>query len=132
MQPVVTLTTDFGTADGYAAAVKGVLLAAAPEARIVDLSHDLPPHDVVAGAWLLLRAAPFFPARTIHLGVVDPGVGGNRRALILQAGGQYFVGPDNGLFSLATRRLGGAERIVALDRRRFPPPGTSVVNFGSV
>lgn len=128
--PVVTLTTDFGTADGYAAAVKGVLLSAAPEATVVDLSHDLPPHDVIAGAWLLLRAVPFFPAGTVHLGVVDPGVGGPRRALLLHAGGQYFVGPDNGLFSLAARRLGGAERAVALDRRRFPTPGTSAVFDG--
>ncbi|MFN2433283.1 MAG: S-adenosyl-l-methionine hydroxide adenosyltransferase family protein [Gemmatimonadota bacterium] len=129
--PLVTLTTDFGTADGYAAAVKGVLAAAAPRARIVDLSHEVPAHDVSAGAWLLLRAAPFFPAGTIHLAVVDPGVGTHRRGLLVELAGQLFVGPDNGLFSLLPLRLPGSPRTVALERGRFPPrPGASVVFDG--
>jgi S-adenosylmethionine hydrolase len=125
----VTLTTDFGTADGYTAAVKGVLMSRAPAARLLDLSHDLRPHDVIGAAWLLLRAVPFFPPETIHLAVVDPGVGSARRALLLEIGGQFFVGPDNGLFSLIPHRLAGPWRGVALDRARFPTWASSSAVF---
>jgi S-adenosylmethionine hydrolase len=118
MRPLVTLTTDFGTADGYAAAVKGVLSQRAPAARLVDLAHDVAAHDVSEAAWLLLRAAPYFPAGTIHLAVVDPGVGGSRGALLLELAGQFFVGPDNGIFSLVPHRLAGCWRGVALARSR--------------
>ncbi len=127
--PLITLTTDFGTADGYAAAVKGVLAQQAPGARILDLSHDVAPHDVSGAAWLLLRAAPFFPTETIHLAVVDPGVGGRRRALILELGGQFFVGPDNGVFSLVPHRLVGPWRGVALERARVPALSSSSAVF---
>jgi len=95
----ITLTTDFGTADGYVGAVKGVILSAFPEARLVDLSHELAHGDVAAASELLARATPFFPARTVHLAVVDPGVGTARRGLALLAGGQLYVGPDNGIFT---------------------------------
>jgi S-adenosylmethionine hydrolase len=126
--PLVTLTTDFGTADGYTAAVKGVLSSRAPAARILDLAHDISAHDVSEAAWLLLRAAPYFPAGTIHLAVVDPGVGGSRRGLLLELGGQFFVGPDNGIFSLVPRRLTGAWRGVALVRGRVGAlPSSSAV-----
>lgn len=129
--PIVTLTTDFGTADGYAGAMKGVLSALAPRARILDLSHELPAHDVTAGAWLLLRAVPFFPPGTVHLAVVDPGVGSRRRGLVLEIGGHYCVGPDNGIFSLLPARLGGPLRAVVLDRARIPAlPSTSAVFEG--
>lgn len=114
----MTLTTDFGTADGYAAAMKGVLASRAPQARLVDLSHEVAPHDVTGAAWLLLRAAPFFPSETIHLAVVDPGVGTKRRGLALEIGGQFFVGPDNGIFSLVPHRFAGPWRGVVLDRQR--------------
>jgi S-adenosylmethionine hydrolase len=98
---IVTLTTDFGTVDGYAGAVKGVILSIAPDVRVVDLSHDVPAGDVAAGAWCLRVAAPEFPADTVHLAVVDPGVGGARRPVIVSNGGHLFVGPDNGLLGLA-------------------------------
>lgn len=96
---LITLLTDFGTADSYVAEVKGVLLSAAPDATLVDVTHAVPPGDVRAGAFLLGRAWHRFPEGTVHLAVVDPGVGTDRAALALAAHGHYFVGPDNGLFT---------------------------------
>ena len=131
MAALVTLTTDFGTADGYAAALKGVLATRAPAARVLDLAHDVPPGDVTAAAWLLGRSVPFFPPGTVHLAVVDPGVGTGRRRLLLEVAGRVLVGPDNGIFSLVMRRLGGPRQAVALDPARLPaPPGTSAVFEG--
>jgi len=99
--PIVTLTTDFGTRDPWVGIMKGVILGIAPTARLVDLSHDIAAQDILEGALCLEAAAPFFPRDTIHLAVVDPGVGSARRAIAVRAGGQYYVGPDNGLLSLA-------------------------------
>jgi hypothetical protein len=106
MPPLITLTTDFGTRDPYLGALRGALLAACPRARLVDLGHDVAPYDVLGGAYLLGAAAPWFPPGTVHLAVVDPGVGGPRRALALAAGGLLFVGPDNGRFTAVYDRLG--------------------------
>jgi S-adenosyl-L-methionine hydrolase (adenosine-forming) len=97
----VSLTTDFGTADGYVGAMKGVILALAPTATVVDVTHDVPRHDVAAGAFALATAAPWFPAGTIHVAVIDPGVGGARAAVVVVGERHLFVGPDNGLFQLA-------------------------------
>ncbi|HKY33224.1 MAG TPA: SAM-dependent chlorinase/fluorinase [Candidatus Polarisedimenticolia bacterium] len=97
--PIVTLTTDFGGSDHYVAAVKAAILAVAPEATLVDVSHEIPAHDVRAGAWVLRNAAPSFPRRTIHLAVVDPGVGTPRRPIAAVTQNHIVVGPDNGLFS---------------------------------
>ena len=97
--PIITLTTDFGTRDPFVGAMKGVILGIAPGVRLVDLTHEVAPHDLVEGALALEAAVGFFPPGTIHLAVVDPGVGGARRPLVLHARGYYFVGPDNGLFS---------------------------------
>jgi hypothetical protein len=97
--PLLTLLTDFGTADYYVAAVKGTVLRLAPEARIVDLSHEVAPGDVEGGADLLAAAAPAFPEGTLHLAVVDPGVGSARRILAVEAAGQRFLAPDNGLLT---------------------------------
>jgi len=95
---VITLLTDFGLEDGYVAAMKGVVATIAPEARLVDVTHLVPPQDVAAARFRLLTIAPYFPAGTIHLAVVDPGVGTARRPVAIRsAGGSYFVGPDNGL-----------------------------------
>jgi len=99
--PIVTLTTDFGTRDPWVGIMKGVILGIAPTARLVDLSHDIAAQDILEGALCLEAAAPFFPRDTIHLAVVDPGVGSERRAIAVAAGGQYYVGPDNGLLGLA-------------------------------
>jgi S-adenosylmethionine hydrolase len=98
---IVTLTTDFGTRDGYVGAVKGAIVSIAPHCRIVDLSHDVAAGDVAAGAWCLRVAACTFPPGTVHLAVVDPGVGSDRRPVIVAAGGHLFVVPDNGLAGLA-------------------------------
>lgn len=97
--PLVTLTTDFGLEDGFVGVMKGVILGLCPSARLVDISHAIPPQNVLAGALTLAAAFRFFPAGTIHLAVVDPGVGTARRPLAARLGPFFFVGPDNGLFT---------------------------------
>lgn len=99
MKPVVTLLTDFGTADYFVAAVKGVILTINPLVSLVDITHEIPPQDIEAGAFTLLTCYRDFPPGTVHLAVVDPGVGSTRRPIVVNAGSRFFVGPDNGLFS---------------------------------
>jgi len=98
--PIITLLTDFGSADSYVAEVKAALLSHAPGATLVDVSHAVSPGDVRAGQYLLSRTWGRFPIGTVHLAVIDPGVGTPRRALAAQALGHRFVGPDNGLLSI--------------------------------
>ena len=112
MPPLITLLTDFGTADGYVAEMKGVLATQAPGVPVVDLTHDIPPQDVDAGRLALARCWRRFPAGTVHLAVVDPGVGSERAALAVESDGRFLVGPDNGLLSPALLR--GDARVVAL------------------
>lgn len=101
MSTVLTLTTDFGTADGYVGAMKGVIADIAPHARVLDLTHEIPRQDVRTAAFALYRAVPHYPPASVHCVVVDPGVGTARRALALQTdGGQFLVGPDSGVFTL--------------------------------
>jgi S-adenosyl-L-methionine hydrolase (adenosine-forming) len=95
----ITLLTDFGTTDYYVAAVKGVILSINPSATIVDITHQIPPQNIEAAAFTLLTCYRSFAVGTIHLAVVDPGVGSSRRAILVSAGGYFFVGPDNGIFS---------------------------------
>src|SRR4051794_17665236 len=90
--PIVTFTTDFGAHDGYVGALKGVVLSLAPQATLVDIAHGVPAGDVAAGAVALAQAAPMFPRGTIHVAVVDPGVGGARADLVVAARGSFFVG----------------------------------------
>lgn len=97
---IITLTTDFGSRDAYVAAMKGVMLGILPQARLVDVTHDVAAQDIMHAAFVLRTAIQWFPAGTVHLVVVDPGVGTDRRAVLALKDGQYFVGPDNGLFSL--------------------------------
>ncbi len=97
--PIITLTTDFGQQDGFVGTMKGVILGICPDAQLVDITHDIPPQNILAGAFALWRAYAFFPTGTIHVAVVDPGVGTARRPLAARLGGHYFVGPDNGLFT---------------------------------
>jgi S-adenosylmethionine hydrolase len=118
--PIVTFTTDFGAGDGYAGAMKGVVLSLAPAAQLVDITHGVPPMDVAAGAVALAQAAPLFPPGTIHVAVVDPGVGGERADILIEAGGSLFVGPDNGVLSLAARAPRRIYRIQASMFRRDP------------
>jgi len=100
-RPIVTLLTDFGTADGYVAEVKGVLLAQAPDVQVVDATHEVAPQDVECGRLTLARYWRRFPPGTVHLAVVDPGVGTARAALAVESDGRFLVGPDNGLLSPA-------------------------------
>lgn len=97
--PLITLLSDFGAKDYFVGAVKGVILSINPAARMVDITHEIPKHDVEAAAFTLRAVCSSFPAGTIHFAVVDPGVGSNRKALLIFSGGRFFVGPDNGLFS---------------------------------
>ena len=118
----ITLTTDFGNKDGFVGTMKGVIWGICPEARIADISHEITPQNVTEGAITLWRAAPFFPAGTVHIAVVDPGVGTARRALAARIGDQYFVGPDNGLFTPViedAQRAGAETTFVTLDKPEF-------------
>ncbi len=99
--PIVTLTTDFGCRDHYVSAMKAVMLSINPGAQLVDVSHSIPAGDIMSGSWVLSNAAFLFPPGTVHLGVVDPGVGSTRKGIVAKVNDQIFVGPDNGLFSLA-------------------------------
>jgi hypothetical protein len=98
-RPIVTFLTDFGTQDPFVGIMKGVVLGICPDAALVDLCHEVPPHDIVGGSFLLHTAVGAFPAGTIHVAVVDPGVGGERRPILAEIDGQVFVGPDNGVLS---------------------------------
>ena len=95
---IITLTTDFGLKDPYVAVMKGVILSICPYATLVDVSHDIAPGCIREAADILVYLVPVFPKGTIHVAVVDPGVGGSRRAIAVEAGGHFFVGPDNGIF----------------------------------
>jgi S-adenosyl-L-methionine hydrolase (adenosine-forming) len=105
--PIVTLLTDFGLRDSYVAEIKGVLLRKCPGVRIVDVTHEVPPQDVLAASILLERVLRVFPPGTVHIAVVDPGVGTDRRLLLAEIDGQTVLCPDNGLITWAHRRLGG-------------------------
>lgn len=105
--PIITLTTDFGLTDWYVAAMKAVLLRECPEVRLVDMTHLVRPGDVMAGAMVLERAVHGFAEGTIHVVVIDPGVGSDRRLLVAQMAGQTVVAPDNGLITWAWQRWGG-------------------------
>ncbi|HIE65156.1 MAG: SAM-dependent chlorinase/fluorinase [Nitrospira sp.] len=98
-RPAITLTTDFGTQDYFVGSLKGVLLSQVPEARIIDITHDIPRHDIVSGAYIVKETYRNFPRNTIHLIVVDPGVGTRRRKLIVVKEGQFFIAPDNGVLT---------------------------------
>lgn len=98
--PLITLTTDFGYQDNYVGAMKGVILSICPKATIIDIAHGIPPQNIVHGAFVITEASKYYPPKTIHVVVVDPGVGSKRLPICVTSHGQYFIGPDNGLFSL--------------------------------
>ena len=103
-RPIITLLSDFGSL--YPAQMKGAILSRTRDAVLVDIAHDLPPQDVRAGAFALMAAARHFPAGTVHLAVVDPGVGTDRLGIVVEGGGHLFVGPDNGLLIPAAKSIG--------------------------
>lgn len=99
-KPILTLTTDFGLSDHYVGAMKGVILGICPQAQIVDISHQISPFEISEGAYLIAQAYPCFPKKTVHVVVVDPGVGSARRPILVEAAGQYFIAPDNGVLAM--------------------------------
>lgn len=105
MGAIITLTTDFGLADSYVAALKGVILGINPEARLVDITHQITPHNINQAAFVLGSVYPYFPPKTIHLIVVDPGVGTKRRAIILRTPPADFIAPDNGVLSYVVQQF---------------------------
>jgi hypothetical protein len=117
-RPIIALLTDFGTRDHYAGAMKGVALTMCPEATLVDVTHDVPPHDVLAGALELAASYKYFPPGTIFLVVVDPGVGSARHGIAADAGGYRFVAPDNGVLSLVFKEA-APKRVVELTERKY-------------
>jgi len=115
---IITLLTDFGLSDPYVAMMKGVILSLNGKARLVDITHDISPGAIYRGAVFIRETYRFFPAGTVHVGVVDPGVGSDRRMIALEAGGHFFVGPDNGLFWPVQQEAPDAH-IVHLTEKRF-------------
>lgn len=103
-RPVITVTTDFGATDHYAGTMKGVLLSRCPDAQLVDISHEIAPFSIYQGAYTIDQAAPYFPPGSVHVIVVDPGVGTPRKPILAEALGQVFIAPDNGVLSLIFRR----------------------------
>jgi S-adenosylmethionine hydrolase len=120
MPPVITLTTDFGLRDPFVGIMKGVLLSICPSARLVDLTHGVEPQDIQGAGLALEGAVAFFPPGTVHLAVVDPGVGSARRALAVRAPGYYLVGPDDGLFTFALEEIGWTAVALTAAEYRLP------------
>ncbi len=130
---MITLITDFGMGDYATGVLHGVIWGIAPEAQVVNLSHDIARHNVLQAALVLERAAPFFPPGTVHMVVVDPGVGTHRRGLSACLDGQYFVGPDNGLLTplfLQARQKSARVEIVNLEQPRYWLPKVSPIFHG--
>jgi S-adenosylmethionine hydrolase len=115
---IVTLLTDFGTADYFVGALRGAVLSSNPEARVVDITHEVPPYDVESAAFTLRAAFETFPEGTVHVAVVDPGVGSARRGVVVEGRGHTFVGPDNGLFGHVYERV-RPFRVFHLTNRNF-------------
>lgn len=130
---VITMTTDFGTGDHEAGVLNGVIWHIAPEVKIVALSHDIAPHDIMEAAILLWRSSPYFADGTVHMVVVDPGVGTSRRGIAARLGRQFFVGPDNGLVTLLLERAEESmeeAQFFHLDQSQFWLPEVSNVFHG--
>src|ERR1700752_4763199 len=109
---LITFTTDFGTQDWFVGTMKGVILGLCPRADIVDITHEIPPGDIRGGAFALAASCRYYPRGAVHLAGIDPGVGGARAAIAVKTANYFFVGPDNGVLSLALRR----ERIRSIRR----------------
>jgi S-adenosylmethionine hydrolase len=126
---IVTLLTDFGTADYFAGAMKGAVLSVNPAVTLIDITHEIPAHDVEAAAFTLSAAFDSFPAGTVHVAVVDPGVGSARRPIVVEAHGHFFVGPDNGVFGLVCASARG-HRAFHLTNEKYFRRGVSATFHG--
>ena len=124
MRPVIALLSDFGARDHYAGTMKGVMLGICPDVTLVDITHDITPHDVLEGSLQLAASFKYFPAGTIFLAVVDPGVGSTRRGIAAETGDYRFVAPDNGVLTAAFRES-PPKRVVELTERRYARPTVS-------
>ena len=124
MRPVIALLSDFGTRDHYAGTMKGVMIGICPDVTLVDITHEITPHDVVEGALQLAASYRYFPAGTIFLAIVDPGVGSLRRGIAAEAGDYRFVAPDNGVLTAVFREV-PPKRVVELTERRYARPTVS-------
>ena len=129
MERIITLMTDFGTQDGYVGAMKGVILGINPQCTLVDITHEIPPQGVLEGAFVLGNTYRYFPGGSIHLAVVDPEVGAQREALLLETGEYHFVGPDNGLFTWIYREE-EVKQVVGIGNRDFFRKPTSQTFHG--
>jgi S-adenosyl-L-methionine hydrolase (adenosine-forming) len=129
--PVVSFLTDYGLRDGFVGVCHGVIARGCPDARVIDLTHEIPPQDVHSGALVLAASIEYLPDGTVHLAVVDPGVGTARRAIaVLARSGARFVGPDNGLLEPAVSASGGAAEAVDIGRSSFALAGLSATFHG--
>lgn len=128
--PLITLTTDFGLKDPYVAEMKAVILGISSNATIVDVSHQVEKFNVRMGAYVLASAVPYFPRGTVHVAVVDPGVGTKRQPIIVQTRNGCFVGPDNGVLALAVKKVGGQARIHSITNSEFILPRVSSTFHG--
>lgn len=124
MRPVIALLSDFGTRDHYAGTMKGVMIGICPDVTLIDITHEIAPHDVMEGALQLAASCRYFPAGTIFLAVVDPGVGSPRKGIAAEAGDYRFVAPDNGVLTAIFRDL-PPKRVVELTERRYARPTVS-------
>src|SRR4030043_1230709 len=116
--PIITLLTDFGLKDPYVASMKGVILSINPQCTLVDITHQVSPHDIREGAFILAQTYSTFPKGTIHLSVVDPGVGSARKPILIVTKNYFLMGPDNGLFAFAVKRE-TLKQVVVLTNQKF-------------
>jgi S-adenosylmethionine hydrolase len=119
--PIVTLTTDFGTKDHFVAVLKGAILGICPDAHIVDVSHEVQPFEIQEGAFVIAQAYRYFPKKTVHVVVVDPGVGSSRRPILVEAAGQYFIAPDNGVLAMVYTGIEHKVREITADKYFLQP-----------
>ncbi len=129
MSAIITLLTDFGTEDTYVGVMKGVITSICPSAQVIDLTHQVPPQDIATGAFLLDVSVDYFPEGAIHVAVVDPGVGTARKPVALRTAKAFFVGPDNGIFTLVLQRQQLLQAI-CLDNPRYHLPTVSSTFHG--
>jgi S-adenosylmethionine hydrolase len=121
MSRIITLTTDFGNSDHYVGSMKGVIYSINPDAVITDITHEIPAHDVFSAAFILKNFIPYFPKQSIHVIVVDPGVGSSRKPIVLEADEQFYVGPDNGVFTYVILESGSFRAYEISDPKYFLP-----------
>ncbi len=120
-RPIITLTTDFGLSDHFAGTMKGVILSICPTAELIDITHQVSPFEITEAAFVISQAYRYFPRRTVHLIVIDPGVGTARRPILAEAAGQFFVAPDNGVLSMIYAREKHKVRAITSDKHFLKP-----------